>query len=129
MGQGGRSVAGPGLAWPGWIGPSGVWALWAVKKLWYKSSSKTRQRILPGVSATDICSDKKGLLSESSSLATTCPWRRTGPWVAVWVPALGPRGSDFGFTQSEGFILFHFISFAALWEFFPINLVFLSESQ
>lgn len=52
-------MAAPGLAWPGWVRLKGAWALWAVKELWYKSSSETTQRILPGVSATDICADKR----------------------------------------------------------------------
>lgn len=46
MGQGGWSMAVPGL--------DGLW-----KQLCYKSSSETTQRILPGVSTTDICSDKR----------------------------------------------------------------------
>lgn len=41
----------------------------------------------------------------------------------------GPLGLSLWFYSGIYFILDHFVLFAALWEFFPLNLIFLCESQ
>lgn len=109
--MGGRGVGQwQGQAWHGWGGQAGqsVGTRGSEK---YKSSSETTQRILPGVSTTDICSDKRPvslrapLLPQHARGGGLLPGSLCGylPWApeALTSVLLGARGLFY-------FILCHF---------------------